>query len=232
MHRPTWLNLLLPVLIGLSGCGQPDDSYLPLNSERTLTYAVTQTRSGETQQHKQLSRIAGPVEIAGQRVYREFTASGAQRLLQRRATGTFELGYYQPDNTVMHDTPRLLLPQPLTTDSRWQAPVTTELLEWRKHSLEKSGRRYHKTLAASFHCETLDDRVRTPAGTFSNVARIRAVARKTIDYGSLQEQAVIHVELTRWYAPGVGLIKSQRREYAESRELNPGEAVLLLERIE
>ncbi|MDZ7737125.1 MAG: hypothetical protein U5P41_14305 [Gammaproteobacteria bacterium] len=192
----------------------------------------TQTRSGEAQQHKQLSRFAGPDELDGQTVYREYNASGTQRLLQRRSAGIFEVGYARPANAVLHDEPVLLLPQPLTTDSQWQAPVTTNLLEWRKHSLENNDRRFRKELGATFRCTSLTERVRTPAGTFTDVARIEASGHKTINYGSLQEQSVIHVELRRWYAPGVGLIKSERREYAESRELNPGEATRILERID
>lgn len=213
-------------------CSGADDSYLPLASDQTLTYALQQTRSGDTLQQKLLTRMAGPVTVAGQTVYQEYTASGPQRLLQRQAAGVVEVGYYQGAQPVMLDTPFVLLPEPLTPASRWQAPVTTHLLEWRKHSLEKAGRQYRKTLTATFQCETLDDRIKTGVGTFNNVARVTAQGSETIEYGSLQEQAVIHVELTRWYAPGVGLIKSERREYADSREFNPGTASLVLERID
>lgn len=180
-----------------------------------------------------LTRTAGPVAISEhENIYREYTANGPQRLLQRQADGIYEIGYHTASGPEFLAEPNLLLPQPLTENSRWQAPLTTHLLEWRKHSLEKSGRRFQKTFTATFHCESLDERVKTPAGTFDKVARLSGRGQETIEYGSLQEHAVIHVELTRWYAPGVGLIKSTRREYADSRELNPGNSSTILERID
>lgn len=226
------LLLVLFTAAGLAACSEPGDNYLPLDSDQTLTYDVSRTRSGDTSREKMLLRLAGRVTIEGREVYRVFSASGMQRLLQRDKRGILEVGYRTPDEVVFFDQPLLLLPHPLTAGKQWQAPITTHLLDWRKHSLEKAGRQYQNTFNGHFECETLAATVETPAGTFSNVARITGRADKTIDYGSIQEQAVIHVELTRWYAPGVGLIKSQRREYADSREFNPGEATRVLERID
>jgi len=223
--------LLLTCLLA-GGCGNDDDSYLPLPSPGTLTYGLTETTSGETREQKRLTSIDGPVVIDGREVYREFTASGPQRLLQRREDGIQEVGYYRSARPSFRESPILILPQPLGRDCQWRAPLTTRLLEWRKHTLENAGRRFRTRLLADFRCETMDDRVKTPAGTFGNVARITASARKTVDYGSIQEQTVIHVELTRWYAPGIGLVKSERREHADSRELNPGESKMILERID
>jgi len=226
------LLLVLLVASALTACGENTANYFPLDSDQTLTYDVSRTRSGDTSREKMLLRVAGPVIIKGREVYRAFSASGVQQLLQQDERGILEVGYQTPDEVRFFAEPVRLLPDPLTVGSEWQAPMTTHLLDWRKHSLEKAGRQYQKTFAGHFKCERLDATIETPAGTFSNVARITGRADKTIDYGSIQEQAVIHIELTRWYAPGVGLIKSQRREYADSREFNPGKATRVLERID
>ena len=223
---------MLFTAVAMTACGEPGNIYLPLHSDQTLTYDVSRTRSGESSREKMLLRVAGPATIEGHEVYRAFSASGVQQLLQAGERGIFEVGYRTPDEVIFFNQPSLLLPQPLAAGSQWQAPITTHLLDWRKHSLEKAGRQYQNTFTGQFECETLNATIETPAGTFSNVARITGRGDKTIDYGSLQEQAVIHIELTRWYAPDVGLIKSQRREYADSREFNPGEATRVLERID
>lgn len=223
--------LILPAWL-LVACGQAEDGYLPLAGERTLTYAIEQTRSGDTHRHKSLQRLHGPLTVAGESLYQVLGASGPQRLLQYRPDAIVERGYYRAGEPVLHDEPRLLLPRPLEKGSRWRAPMTTRLLEWRKHSLEKAGRGFRKTVMADFECETTDATVRTPVGTFDNVARVSATARQTIVYGSLQEQSEIQIRQTQWYAPGIGLIKSQRREFADSREFNPGESTTLLERID
>lgn len=235
MQRALALRVLLPGLLSvllLDGCGKTDDRYLPLNNEQTLTYLLNQTRSGEPRRHKLLLRISGPTTVKGHKVYREYTASGPARLLQERTGGIFEIGYYRESEAVMLQQPILLLPQPLQVGDEWQAPVTTHLLEWRKHSLEKGRRPYEKTFLADFRCEALDERIKIPAGTFTNVARVSVRGNQPFEYGGLPQRSVIHVEMTRWYAPGVGLIKSERRESADSRELNPGEATMVLERID
>ncbi len=221
--------ILLAVLC--TACQQQDTGYLPLADAPTLTYALTQVRSGETYHQKILTTFQGPLTVAGETVYRQVTASGPLRLLQSRPEGIMEIAAFEAGEPVSLPAPILLLPQPLQRGDRWQSLLTTHLLEWRKHSLEKAGRGLKRTLQAEFLCETLDETVTTPAGRFDGVARVKAEASEILEYGSLQERAVIRIELTRWYAPGIGLIKSERREYAESRELNPGEASMVLERI-
>lgn len=228
MLRP--ILLLLAVLP--AGCGTQSDSYLPLPGNTTLTYALTQVKSGDTRQQKLLTTYRGPVEVDGKRVYQQFTARGPQRLIQRTDQGILEIGIYRGTEPHFLDEPILLLPQPLEQGSTWQAPLTTHLLEWRKHSLENAGRGVDKTLLADFRCDSTTDTIETPAGTFTGVARITATGEKTIEYGNLQEQTVIRIEQTQWYAPGVGLVKTQRRESADSREINPGEASMVLERID
>lgn len=225
------LQLLFLSLL-VTACGDTDGDYLPLPTTATLTYALTETTSGNTRRQKQLTTIRGPLTIDDKKVYQQFTANGPQRLLQENADGIVEIAYYQSSDPAYHDDSILVLPRPLQTGSRWRAPVTTHLLEWRKHVLENAGRRFRHTLMADYHCETLSDQIETPAGTFNNVARINVSASETIEYGNTQEQTAIHVEMTQWYAPGIGLVKSERRESADSRELNPGEAILVLERID
>lgn len=205
---------------------------MPLPTDATLTYTFTETTSGDTRKQKLLTTTRGPLTIDDQKVYQQFSASGPQRLLQTNNDGVIEIAFYRSSGPVYRDDPILIMPQPLKQGSHWRAPVTTHLLEWRKHSLENAGRQFRHTLMADYHCETLDDNVETPAGSFKNVARVKVTASKTIEYGSVQEQSTIHVEMTQWYAPGVGLIKSERREFADTRELNPGDSSMILERID
>ena len=228
------MRILFCIVSGLllAACSNNDDNYLPLPTDATLSYAFTETTSGDTDKQKLLTTIRGPLTINNQEVYQQYSASGPQRLLQRNADGIVEIAFYRSSKPVYRDRPITIMPQPLHKDSHWRAPVTTHLLEWRKHTLENAGRQFRKTIMADYHCETLDDRVQTPAGTFNDVARIRVTAQKTIEYGSVQEQSTIHIEMTQWYAPGVGLIKSERREFADSRELNPGNSSIVLERID
>lgn len=223
------LSFLLLALI--AGCSsQSSDSYLPLSNQTTLTYALTQIKSGNTLQQKLLTAFRGPIELQQKQVYQQFTASGPKRLIQHTDKGIIEVGIYQNSKPRFLNDPILLLPEPLTENDIWQAPLTTHLLEWRKHS--NDGRNFRTTLIADFHCESIGETITTPAGTFSGLARIRATGEKVVEYGSLQKQAVIRIEQTQWYAPGIGLIRSQRQESANRRDFNTGEAAMILERID
>lgn len=228
------MRILLFLLLALSvtACSDPGRDYLPLPTTGTLTYALTETTSGNSREQKLLTAIHGPLTINDQQVYQQLSANGPERLLQKNDNGIVEIAFYRSSEPLYREKPILVLPQPLQTDSRWRAPVTTRLLEWRKHSLENAGREFRHTLMADYHCENIGERIKTPAGIFNDVARITITAQKTIEYGSVQEQSTIHVEMTQWYAPGIGLIKGERKEYADSRELNPGHSSTILERID
>lgn len=225
--------LLVILALGLLGaCGGSADTYLPLPGEATLTYALTQVESGETTTQKTLVAYRGPANIEGHTVYQQLAASGPVRLLTERNDGIYVVAHYRDGRPTFLEQPELLLPQPLQSGSHWQAPVATEVLQWRKHSLENAGRSLNRVISARHRCERLDATVETPAGTFTDVAEIHIHGEGELEVVGTDDVYSVTVDITRWYAPGIGLVKSVRKESAGTQLLNPGEATMVLERID
>ena len=77
--------------------------------------------------------------------------------------------------------------------------------------------------------ESLSDKVVVPAGTFTGCMRISFSGTAFIDAGNYVGKTVVRVSEINWYAPGVGLIKSVRKESTKHKALDKGEIVLVLE---
>lgn len=228
--------LLAGCLSMLSGCTDSDGSYFPLGQGTVLSYDIVETRSGENYRRKTIAQYAGPFSVTladeQQPVYRWLTAAGPRGLLQAREDGIYLIaGKDQNRQPVLFDSETLLLPQPLMTDSQWETTVTTELLEWRKHTLEAADRNPAYRVPIHFKCEQIDAVLRTPAGTFTNVAVIKGSGERRIEIGGTRDLSTIHVAITEWYAPGVGLIQRERVETTDNQHLNPGTSKMILERI-
>lgn len=70
--------------------------------------------------------------------------------------------------------------------------------------------------------EKMDDVVTVPAGTFQKCMKVREHFSGKVNLGSYDGEAEVTVEGTKWYAPGVGLIKSSMREQSPDRRLGAG----------
>ncbi|MEX2516535.1 MAG: hypothetical protein WD572_06435 [Gammaproteobacteria bacterium] len=223
----------LVLLLSLPACGDSADSkYFPLKQQQLLTYHKQLTRSDGSFENKFLIRITGPESIAGKQLYLQQTASGISALLERNDDGIYQVGSTQHGEHSLNATPVMIMPIPLTVGSRWQTLTQTELLEWRKYSLEKIDRGLRIKLPMDYHCTKLDARIITPAGNFQNVAVIKGYAERRMEFTGDTGFIVIKIDSTQWYAPGIGLIKSERTESVDRREINPGESVTVLERID
>ncbi|MDX1519073.1 MAG: hypothetical protein R3318_03045, partial [Gammaproteobacteria bacterium] len=77
--------------------------------------------------------------------------------------------------------------------------------------------------------ESMRDTVKVPAGTFRNCMRIRTEGKAFVDAGNYVGNTVVGVDETSWYAPGVGLVKTVRKETTTKKALDYGEIILELE---
>jgi hypothetical protein len=221
----------------LSGCGEESDSYFPLGQRLVLSYDIVEQRSSENHHRKKITQYSAPLTmtLAGNRetVHQWLTAAGPRGLVQARKDGIYLIENGNKNlQSASRQSETLLLPLPLTINSRWQTTVTTELLEWRKHTLEAADRNPAYNITIDFSCTSLDAEVKTPAGTFSNVAVISGSGERRIEIGGTRDRSTIRVEITEWYAQGIGLIQRERRETTDNQLLNSGSAKMVLERID
>ena len=105
-----------------------------------------------------------------------------------------------------------LLKYPLDATTHWREAGRTVLLTQRFL--------YSKALPVTigidldYKVEAVGETVTVAAGRFSNCVRIAAGGHTTVTTADHQTTLQVSVDLTEWYAPGVGLVKSVRAERA------------------
>lgn len=123
-----------------------------------------------------------------------------------------------------------VLGYPLQPGTRWRATERTVTLE--KHTPPHGNlTRVEVTLDLAYRIDGVDETVVVPAGRFEHCLRVHAEGEASREVGLYIGAMDVRVEVTRWYAPGVGLIKAVRRESTSEPTLPFGEYTLALTRL-
>ena len=111
------------------------------------------------------------------------------------------------------DGAELVIGYPLSVGTEWSAAAGLHLFDLPK-KLEENWDRISRGLVLDYTITSLDDPVDVPAGYFPRCLRIDAVGFLDLPRRLMLGIRIIKVEQTQWYAPGTGLIKMTRKEYA------------------
>ena len=133
---------------------------------------------------------------------------------------------------IIHQVPgenisSLVIGYPLSAGAEWSAASKLHLFDLPKKLDESWWDGISRDLTLEYTITDLEDPAEVPAGRFSNCLRIDAIGFLDLPRRLMLGVKVIKVEQTEWYAPGVGLIKKTRREYALP-ELYPSEYTQVL----
>lgn len=176
-------------------------------------------------------------EPRNQRMFVANVAWDGHTLLQRRQ-GNWDHLYTVGKEAVAHqaylnrqatrqarEAGAVLLPLPPAPGASWQFKTRLRLIESRTFAAEDrlSNRYLPVDMTASITAD--DEAVQVPAGRYDDCVRVEAVGRTLVpaDRGTLEIE--VTVTQTEWYAPGVGLVKRERIEQADSPFLRNGQYV-------
>lgn len=173
-----------------------------------------------------------------QRLFIANVAYDGRTLLQRRQ-GAWDHLYAVGNDAVEHqaylyrmgsgrqarEAPAVLLPVPPTPGASWQFKSRLRLIETRTFAAEDRLANRYLPVEMTARIAADDASVSVPAGRYDDCVRVEAVGKTLVaaDRGNLEVEIV--VTQTEWYAPGVGLVKTQRAERADSTFLKNGEYV-------
>ncbi len=223
-------GLVILLSIILAGCQQTDTmAYLPLIDNRVYTYDIRVSQSNTTKRQRQVVETTGPHEAGEQTIYLRSIGGRYQQALIRSAEGVYLIGDIHNQELRPFDEQALLMPVTPAQGDTWQGLDYSRLLEWRKHALEHADKSLQKPIRMQFECVATDEVVDTPAGRFHNVVRIEGTGKGQFELGAVRDLNRITIEVTHWYAPGVGLVKSERRESADTGLLIAGEEQRMLQ---
>lgn len=242
-------SAFLAVALLLGGCADPGHEYYPLAKGYWWQYTMTVETMDGTREQKMILGNVGATEMAGQTVYPRRSVEGYIFYFRPVEDGILRLADMPDpdakrfiDTEVVYDNPGTSRRQPRDIE-RDQYVLRTPLeignswvMESETATLEMSGPPFDTMyqldipVDITYRVASLTDRVDVPAGRFTDCLRIEGSGRSQINVKGHLGRIEISVQTTDWYAPGTGLIKSERLESTSSPVLREGSYLLELER--
>lgn len=193
----------------LTACSQPDNSWYPLEEGYWWQYAVTRYVRGERRLQKSIEAMLEPRNIDSESYYPKKRADGRTEYFQKREGSVYR---FDPETK----TSTLILKGPVELGTSWHSPSRIRFLEVTGAFEQTYNRRIKQAIDMEYRIDSIDDIVTVPAGKFSNSIRVKGTGSLYGGGGSLKEFMdldTINIETIDWYVPGVGLVKSMRKEF-------------------
>lgn len=220
---------LAALLITLGACDQGPASYFPLDPNRYWQYDVVRTTMDGSKHQKYLIETQAPREWNGATVQVRQTVDGHQFFYREYADGINRVARkLSAEATATATEPAVLvLPRSPAVGDSWQQLSHTAVLENTGPPWETLFR-ITQPVKLDFTVASTSDTVRVGAGIFSNCLRVVGHGRFSAEVGNYIGRAEISVNVTEWYAPNVGLVRSERVETTNAQALNHGSIVMEL----
>lgn len=227
-HSPRARAALLAaaVLALLAGCKEPPGSSLfPLEEGRRWTYRLSSEWENDTRERETvvLSNLGRDSALESGSAWHRRSDTGLDYWLRADATGIYRVAAKSDvDAEPKPDpAPRFVLKAPIAVGTSWQTTTTTYLMR-RNSEFPPEIRHAHPSVPAVWTIEALDDRVEVPAGRFEQCVRVKGLALLRLFADPVNGFKDMPLTTLEWYCPGVGLVKVERREPANSTFLTGG----------
>lgn len=227
-HSPRARAALLAaaVLALLAGCKEPPGSSLfPLEEGRRWTYRLSSEWENDTRERETvvLSNLGRDSALESGSAWHRRSDTGLDYWLRADATGIYRVAAKSDvDAEPKPDpTPRFVLKAPIAVGTSWQTTTTTYLMR-RNSEFPPEIRHAHPSVPVVWTIEALDDRVEVPAGRFEQCVRVKGLALLRLFADPVNGFKDMPLTTLEWYCPGVGLVKVERREPANSTFLTGG----------
>lgn len=205
----------ITALAGVAACRPDQTSYFPLEPGWRHGYRMAMTIEGmpEVEHSKSVSLNLHRRAIDGVTATPRLYQDGRIVYYVDDGTGVRPVAFQEPGDGVTAALPgQYLFKYPLAAGARWRTPGRTVLLTQR--FLSSKALPITIGIDLDYTVEGLDETVRVPAGRFAHCLKLVATGETTVGAADNQRTLVVRVDLAEWYAPGVGLIKSERSERA------------------
>lgn len=222
---------VLAALLSLVGCDAPGESrtpLFPLEAGRAWTYAVTTEWDDENADtDTRTLRTLGEDDATGQRAWHRRDDDGVDYWLRHDETGIWRVAAKSDaDAEPRHDDTlgsarRFVLKAPYTVGTQWIAPTTLYLFKRRAEFPAELKYRYEK-VPMNYVIESVNETVSTEAGQWSGCTKVHGSAMVRVYADSVGGWKDLPVEAYEWYCPGIGLVRLERHERANTTFLLGG----------
>lgn len=208
-----------------TACSNNGQAYFPLEPGIYWRYNIESTTMDGTETKKFIVQATQQRSWEGKTVPVRTTLAGTRLFYERTEQGILRVATQRIDQqspAAVPENQRTVLKYPLEPGTSWTEMTETSAL-YRTGPPQRSEYWIHAPVPLTYVIEATDDTVRVPAGRYENCLRVHATGKTpNYDAGNYIGRTDIIVDQTDWYAPGVGLVKSVRRETTTGKVLNHG----------
>jgi hypothetical protein len=218
----------ISILLFTASCQKQEISYFPLNAEHAWHYNINvKTVQGSVKQ-KEIINNLGLEKPNNEDVFIKNSITGILSYFVKNSDSIYLKYKSLADQTPVTQTHNLttVFKYPLITGTQWQDTITTSLLK----SYDNRARDVIEAIPVTATIESMNDVIRVPAGKYINCIRILTSGEKYIPKGKYAYQPDMNIKIvnTRWYAPGVGLVKELQLESSDVLQYPEGNFVKTL----
>lgn len=225
MFRNYAVLLLSFCTMFFTACSHDGPTYFPLEPGTYWRYKIESTTMDGTETKKFVVQATQPRKWRDEKIPVRTTLAGTHLFYEYNEQGVYRVATQRNDQqapSAVPDNRRTVLQYPLKPGTSWTEMTETNAL-YRTGPPQRSEYWIHAPVPLTYVIEATDDSVKVPAGRFENCLRVRATGKTpNYDAGNYIGRTDIIVEKTDWYAPGVGLVKSVRKETTTGKVLNHG----------
>jgi hypothetical protein len=216
----------LTLAAALAGCKDaPGTSYFPLDEGRRWTYRLTSEWENNTRERETvvISNVGRDRTLESGSAWRRRSDSGIDYWLRADETGIFRVATKSDIDAEpsVDPKPRYVLKAPIAVGTTWQTTTTTYLLR-RNAEFPPEIRHSHPSILVHWAVDALDQKVETPAGAFEHCVRVRGNSTVRLFADPVNGFKDMPLTTLEWYCPGVGLVRVERSEPANSTFLTGG----------
>jgi len=204
--------LYLSILLFCTSCEKTDISYFPLKPYLYWHYDINKVTVIGKSNLREIISNQGSRKTSEGRLFVQKSITGIESLYDVSSSGiNLKLRLTSEGKPLERDMlPGIVFNYPLNVGTQWRDSVSTSMLK----SYDPRARDIRETIELDVSVQSINETVRIPFGKFKNCIRTFATGNKHVQKGqyAYQPDMNITVEITRWYAPGVGLIKETQIE--------------------
>lgn len=210
-------------MLALTACSGARVSYYPLDPGLWWHYRITRTTMDGTAVQTHIVRNLHARTVQGAEMVPRETPDGVEVLYQANERGVFRTGVRAIDSDTDHvdAVPRLVLPANPVPGTTWRATTRTAVLE-KTGPPQETLYRILVEMPMQYVVENADDVVDVPAGRYERCLRVRGRASTNASVGNYIGTTTVTIESLDWFAPGVGLVRSERVESTSNQALDAG----------
>ena len=213
-----------------TACHRSPDTYFPLASGKYWRYVMTyHTMDGNFKGIYAVENL-GPEKEGDRELYVRRLLDGSSSYFLLDNAGIRMTGHAKTDDGQVEriEQDQYIFRFPLAIGTEWQGTTTSRALI-KTGPPQKTEFHISAKVPVTARIESLTDTVTVPAGTFADCLRITLKGDAYTNAGNYVGLTIVTITETDWYAPGVGLVKSVRKETTTSKALDRGEIILELE---